>query len=121
MLRFPPPVKLHSIIIIITASICPRSAPSVAPFLPPPPFDFDTATPVFNIVEFKLFSSYKNRGRDPFNEEMSLSLLSVLVVLTASSSMNVELIEKRRGLSPSGRVPPSCIHQVIIITGLNKL
>ena len=31
------------------------------------------------------------------------------------------LIEKRRGLSPSGRFPPSFIHQVIIITGLNKL
>ena len=33
----------------------------------------------------------------------------------------VQLIEKRRGLSPSGRFPPSFIHQVIIITGLNKL
>ena len=31
------------------------------------------------------------------------------------------LIEKRRGLSPGGRFPPSFIHQVIIITGLNKL
>ena len=30
-------------------------------------------------------------------------------------------IEKRRGLSPGGRFPPSFIHQVIIITGLNKL
>ena len=30
-------------------------------------------------------------------------------------------IEKRRGLSPGGRFPPSLIHQVIIITGLNKL
>ena len=33
----------------------------------------------------------------------------------------VSLIEKRRGLSPGGRFPPSFIHQVIIITGLNKL
>ena len=33
----------------------------------------------------------------------------------------VPLIEKRRGLSPGGRFPPSFIHQVIIITGLNKL
>ena len=33
----------------------------------------------------------------------------------------VPLIEKSRGLSPSGRFPPSFIHQVIIITGLNKL
>ena len=32
----------------------------------------------------------------------------------------VPLIEKRRGLSPGGRFPPSFIHQVII-TGLNKL
>ena len=31
------------------------------------------------------------------------------------------LIEKRRGLSPGGRFPPRFIHQVIIITGLNKL
>ena len=31
------------------------------------------------------------------------------------------LIAKRRGLSPGGRFPPSFIHQVIIITGLNKL
>ena len=34
---------------------------------------------------------------------------------------HVPLIEKRRGLSPGGRFPPSFIHQVIIITGLNKL
>ena len=33
----------------------------------------------------------------------------------------VPLIAKRRGLSPGGRFPPSFIHQVIIITGLNKL
>ena len=33
----------------------------------------------------------------------------------------VPLIEKRRGLSTGGRFPPSFIHQVIIITGLNKL
>ena len=31
------------------------------------------------------------------------------------------LSKKRRGLSPGGRFPPSFIHQVIIITGLNKL
>ena len=30
-------------------------------------------------------------------------------------------IEKRRGLSAGGRFPPSFIHQVVIITGLNKL
>ena len=33
----------------------------------------------------------------------------------------VPLIDKRRGLSPGGRFPPSFIHQVIIITELNKL
>ena len=33
----------------------------------------------------------------------------------------VPLIEKRRGVSPGGRFPPSFIHQVIIITRLNKL
>ena len=33
----------------------------------------------------------------------------------------VPLIEKRRGLSPGGRFPPSFIHQLIITTGLNKL
>ena len=33
----------------------------------------------------------------------------------------VPLIEKRRGLSPSGWFPPGIIHRVIIITGLNKL
>ena len=33
----------------------------------------------------------------------------------------VSLIEKRRGLSPGGRFPPSFIYRVIIITGLNKL
>ena len=33
----------------------------------------------------------------------------------------VPLIEKRRGLSPGGRFHSSFIHQVIIISGLNKL
>ena len=33
----------------------------------------------------------------------------------------VPLVEKSRGLSPGGRFPPGFIHQVIIITGLNKL
>ena len=32
----------------------------------------------------------------------------------------VPLVGKRRGLSPGGRFPPSFIHQVIIITGLNR-
>ena len=33
----------------------------------------------------------------------------------------VPFIEKSRPLCPGGRFPPSFIHQVIIITGLNKL
>ena len=33
----------------------------------------------------------------------------------------VPLIEKRRASSPGGRFPLNFIHQVIIITGLNKL
>ena len=31
------------------------------------------------------------------------------------------LMEKSRVLCPGGRFPPSFIHQVVIITGLNKL
>ena len=33
----------------------------------------------------------------------------------------VPLIKKSRASCPSGRFPPSFIHQVIIITGLNRL
>ena len=40
---------------------------------------------------------------------------------TAHIKDPVPLIEKRRGLYPGGRFPPSFIHQVIIITRLNKL
>ena len=43
-----------------------------------------------------------------------------LVYATGHIKDPVPLIEKRRGLSPGGRFPPSFIHQVII-TGLNKL
>ena len=35
--------------------------------------------------------------------------------------LQVVYIEKSRALCPSGRFPPSFIHQIIIITGLNKL
>ena len=51
-------------------------------------------------------------------------------VVPSKSSLNyatghvkdpVPLVEKSRGLSPGGRFPPSFIHQVVIITGLNKL
>ena len=47
--------------------------------------------------------------------------MSSLVYATGQIKDPVPLIEKRRGLSPGGRFPPSFIHQVIIITGLNKL
>ena len=47
--------------------------------------------------------------------------MSSLVYATGHIKDPVSLIEKRRGLSPGGRFPPSFIHQVIIITGLNKL
>ena len=50
-----------------------------------------------------------------------LSGMSSLVYATGHIKDPVPLIEKRRGLSPGGRFPPSFIHQVIIITGLNKL
>ena len=47
--------------------------------------------------------------------------MSSLVYATGHIKDPVPLIEKRRGLSPGGRFPPSFIHQIIIITGLNKL
>ena len=47
--------------------------------------------------------------------------MSSLVYVTGHIKDPVPLIEKRRGLSPGGRFPPSFIHPVIIISGLNKL
>ena len=47
--------------------------------------------------------------------------MSSLVYATRHIKDPVSLIAKRRGLSPGGRFPPSFLHQVIIITGLNKL
>ena len=47
--------------------------------------------------------------------------MSSLVYATGNIKDPVPLIAKRRGLSPGGRFPPSFIHQVIIITRLNKL
>ena len=47
--------------------------------------------------------------------------MSSLVYATGHIQDPVPLIEKRRGLPRSGRFPPSFIHPVIIITGLNKL
>ena len=47
--------------------------------------------------------------------------MSSLVYATGHIKDPVPLIGKRRGLSPGGRFPPSFIHQVIMVTGLNKL
>ena len=47
--------------------------------------------------------------------------MSSLVYATGHIKDPVPLIAKRRGLCPGGRFPPSFIHQVIIITGQNKL
>ena len=47
--------------------------------------------------------------------------VSSLVYATGHIKDPVPFIAKGRGLSPGGRFPPSFIHQVIIITGLNKL
>ena len=47
--------------------------------------------------------------------------MSSLVYATGHIKDPVPLVEKSRGLSPGGRFPPCFIHQVIIITGLNKL
>ena len=47
--------------------------------------------------------------------------MSSLFYATGHIKDPVPLVEKSRGLSPGGRFPPSFIHQVIIITGLNKL
>ena len=47
--------------------------------------------------------------------------MSSLVYATGHIKDPVPLVEKSRGLSPGGRFPPSFIHRVIIITGLNKL
>ena len=47
--------------------------------------------------------------------------MSSCVCVTGHKKDPVPLIEKRRGLSPGGWFPPSFIHQVIIIHGLNKL
>ena len=47
--------------------------------------------------------------------------MSSRVCTTVHTKDSVTLIDKRRGLSPDGRFPPSFIHQVMIITGLNKL
>ena len=51
----------------------------------------------------------------------SMAYISSFVYATGHIKDPVPLVEKRRGLSPGGRFPPSFLHQVIIITRLNKL
>ena len=43
------------------------------------------------------------------------------VCVTGHIKAPVPLIEKSRASCPGGRVPPNFIHQLITITGLNKL
>ena len=50
-----------------------------------------------------------------------LPLISSRVCVTGHIIDPVPPIEKSRTSCPSGRFPPSFIHQVILITGLNKL
>ena len=47
--------------------------------------------------------------------------MSSRVCATGHIKGPMPLIEKSRALCPGSRSPPSFIHQVIIITGLNKL
>ena len=75
-----------------------------------------------------LFSTSDRTGMSVSSLYMSDNiLLSTWHTVMSLSSVHVHikdpvsLIKKRRGLSPSGRFPPSFIHLVIIITGLNKL
>ena len=46
--------------------------------------------------------------------------MSSRVCATGHITDPVPLIEKRRASCPGGRFPPSFIHQVIVITGLNR-
>ena len=43
------------------------------------------------------------------------------VMFLPGSWLSSRLLEKSRASCPGGRFPPSFIHQVIIITGLDKL
>ena len=47
--------------------------------------------------------------------------MSIRVCTTGHIKDPVPLIQKSRASCPGGRVPSSLIHQVVIITGLNKL
>ena len=62
------------------------------------------------------FKAAKTVFQGPKNAKSSSENPRFIVILHI-----VPLVEKSRGLSPGGRFPPSFIHQVVIITGLNKL
>ena len=56
-----------------------------------------------------------------FTSKVQNCSMSSRVCATGHIKDPVPLIEKSRASCPSGRFPPSFIHQIIIITGLNKL
>ena len=62
----------------------------------------------------------RKRNHQKWPQNTPRNIIS-LVYATGYIEDPVPLIAKRRGLSPGGRFPPSFIHLVIIITGLNKL
>ena len=61
----------------------------------------------------------------PVSERRFCALSASKALVCAAVSVHIKdpvpLIEKSRALCPGGRSLPSFIHQVIIITGLNKL
>ena len=59
-------------------------------------------------------------GTDSLPKHQGLGMSS-RVCVTGHIKDPVPLIKKSRALCPSGGFPPSLIHQLIIITGLNKL
>ena len=70
-------------------------------------------------------SARNNRSTEHFGFPPSAPRLGrpniIAIDATGHIKDPVPLIAKRRGLSPGGRFPPSFIHQIIIITRLNKL
>ena len=105
-----------------------RSAPVEDPWLCDPPGERVVQLVVCSTPDRCVVGSSPTRrteyfGFPPVLRDWVIKSLgmSSLVYATGHIKDPVPLIEKRRGLSPGGRFPPSVIHQVIIITGLNKL